>query len=162
MADDADRLDAAAGWWRLFNGRLAPDQRVEMPMLTGSMSPLLPVGSTLVIAGASGDACRTGDVVVYRDGERLVAHRLLLGWPPGRARIFLQAGDGVSPVAWIATAAILGLVIAVRLVDQTTRDLRQPVAQLEGRRLARRRLRNLIWAPWRGPLERGRAWLRRR
>jgi hypothetical protein len=158
----ADRLDAAAGWWRLFNGRLALDQRVEMPMLTGSMAPLLPVGSILVIAGADKDACHTGDVVVYRDGERLVAHRLLLGWPPGRARIFLQAGDGISPLGWVAVKDILGLVVAVRIADETTVDLRQPGALRDGRRLAHRRLRNLVLAPWLGPLRKGRAWLRRR
>jgi len=162
LADAADRLDAAAAWWRLFHGRLAPDERVDMPMLSGSMAPVLPVGSTLIIAGAHGEVCRVGDVVVFRDDDRLVAHRLLWGWPPGRARAFLQAGDGVSPVGWISTRAVLGLVVAVRGPDQSTRDLRSPEARREGCRLARRRLRRLVTAPWLGPLRKGKAWLLRR
>jgi hypothetical protein len=162
LADAADRLDAAAAWWRLFHGRLTPDERVEMPMLSGSMSPLLPVGAILIITAVQGDACRAGDVVVFRDGERLVAHRLLLGWPPGRARHFLQAGDGVSPLGWIAAGSILGMVTAVRRTDQSTRDLRLPDARREGVRLARLRLRRFVSAPWQGPLRKGTAWLLRR
>jgi hypothetical protein len=162
LADDADRLDAAAAWWRLFHGRLRPDERVEMPVLSGSMVPILPVGATLVITGVRGDTCRVGDVVVFRDADRLVAHRLLWGWPPGRARFFLQAGDGVSPVGWISTGSILGLVTAVRHLDGATRDLRLPEACREGRRLARRRLRRAATTSWQGPLRKGRAWLLRR
>ncbi len=162
MADAADRLDAAAAWWRLFHGRLAPDERVEMPMLSGSMAPILPVGSTLIIAGVRGDACRMGDVVVFREQDRLVAHRLLLGLPCGRARVFLQAGDGVSPLGWVAPGSILGLVVAVRDADQSTRDLRRPEARREGVRLARRRLRRLVTSPWSSPLRKAKAWLLRR
>ncbi len=162
MADAADRLDAAAAWWRLFHGRLSPDERIEMPMLSGSMAPILPVGSTLIIAGVRGEECRPGDVIVYRDEGVLVAHRLLWGWPPGRARRFLQAGDGISAAGWIDAKGILGLVVAVRQTGSSTRDLRSAEASREGRRLARRRLRRLVTAPCLGPLRKGRAWLLRR
>jgi len=162
LADDADRLDAAAAWWRLFHGRLKPGEQVEMPMLTGSMLPLLPVGSMLIIAGVGNGEFQAGDVVVFRHKERLVAHRLLLGWPPGRARRFLQAGDGVSPLGWIPAGSILGMVVAVRHADQCTCDLRLPEARREGVQMARRRLRRWVFAPWQGPLRRGKAWLLRR
>jgi hypothetical protein len=162
LADAADRLDAAAAWWRLSQGRLTPDDRVEMPMMSGSMTPILPVGSALIIAGIRRGECRTGDIVVFHDGERLIAHRLLLGWPPGRARLFLQAGDGVSPVGWIAARSILGLVTAVRDPDQPARDLRLPETRREGVRIARRRLRRLLGLRWPGPLRKVQAWLLRR
>jgi hypothetical protein len=158
LADSADRLDAAANWWRLFHDRLASDERVELPMLTGSMAPNLPVGSTLIIASVRGETCRVGDVVVFRDGERLVAHRLLWGWPPGRPRRFLQAGDGISPLGWVAATAVLGIVVAIRDTDQTTRDLRLPRARREGVRLAQRRLRGMFLTP----LRKGKTWLFRR
>jgi hypothetical protein len=141
---------------------LTPDDRVEMPMMSGSMTPILPVGATLIITGVRPGACRTGDIVVFHDGERLIAHRLLLGWPPGRARVFLQAGDGVSALGWIAARSILGLVTAVRGPDQLPRDLRLPEARREGARLARRRLRRIVSEPWLEPLRKGRAWLLRR
>lgn len=111
-----------------------------MPMLSGSMSPYLPVGSTLIIASAAGHAVRTGDVVIFRDGERLIAHRVIWGWPPRQPRQFLQAGDGVSRVSWVPARGILGLVVGVRLPDGTARDLRDPAAKRTGARLARRRL----------------------
>jgi hypothetical protein len=149
VADSADRLDTAANWWRLFQGRLAPEERVEVPVLTGSMAPCLPVGSTLIVAPARGGTCRVGDVVVFRDGDRLVAHRLLWSWPPGRPRRYLQAGDGISRLGWVAATAILGLVVAVRDADRSTRDLRSPEARREGIRSAHRRLRRAVLAPLR-------------
>ena len=165
MATGSEPADDTSPWWRLASGRLAPDERIELPMLSGSMAPVLPVGATLLIGGlppAGGSKCRTGDVAVFRDGDRLVAHRLLLEVPPIRPLVFLQAGDGISRAGWVRATALAGLVVAVRTQAGEPCDLRTPAARRQGRQLARRRLRRLLSEPLRRLARKGISWLTHR
>ena len=152
MGEANQRAAAAAGWWQLFHRRLAVDQQVALPMLSGSMAPDMPVGATLHIAGVTADVCRPGDVVVFRQDDKLVAHRLLAGLPAGGNGGFLQAGDVPARLGWVSAARIAGLVIAITGPDGGTRDLRTPAGRREAERLARRGLARAL----RKPLE----WLR--
>ena len=157
--------DQAADQLRLLRGDLAPGQTVRLTMRSGSMLPLLPVGSQLEIAAVPGEACAVGDVVVFRRGDRLVAHRLLLGWGHAPGGWFLERGDGTSPVGFLRPGSILGRVTAVQLPDGEQRRLDDPQARLAGlsearRSLARFLLRFLI-SGVRSPLRKARRWLQR-
>ena len=50
--------DGLSGWYALLRGRLRPGEPVELPVLSGSMAPLLPIGSRLRIL--PNHACATG------------------------------------------------------------------------------------------------------
>jgi hypothetical protein len=137
--------DALQAQWQLVRRRLAPGERVVLPMRTGSMTPLIPAGSEIEIAGLR-DAARLdmGDVVVFRRGERLVAHRLLFGWGLGDQRWFVERGDGTSPVGRIRAHDVLGIVVAVQRPDGEREDLTTAVARRRGRAAVRRSLRRWL------------------
>lgn len=137
--------------WQLVRRQLPPDQRVVLPMLSGSMAPLLPVGAEIEVAPVV-DPSRigVGDIVVFRRGERLVAHRLLLSWGLGPNRWFLERGDGVGSPGRVAARDILGLVVAVQDGDDHRTDLRTPRALRTARQSVRRSLRRWLRDLWQG------------
>jgi hypothetical protein len=105
LADRSDRLDA---WLVLTRQIPPPDGTVRLPMLSGSMNPTLPPGSLLVIDPRCGDRFRRGDVVVMADGERLVAHRVLLRL----GSRFLEMGDAGLAGCWRRSDDVSGRVIS--------------------------------------------------
>jgi hypothetical protein len=125
----------------LLHGRLAPDARVELPVLSGSMRPLLPIGARLEIAGAGWHGREPGEIIVFRGAGTLTAHRLLLAAPlPGRPLLY-QKGDALPSGAWIGAGRVVGVVTAVTAADGARLALDTPEARREGRVLARRYLR---------------------
>lgn len=128
-------------WRTLLRGRLRCGERVVMPVLSGSMMPLLPIGADLEIAGCAWRGLRPGDIAVFRGGETLTAHRVLLLLPlPGRPRLY-QKGDALPRGAWIDARRVVGAVVAVTPPDGLRLALDEPAARDAARRMARRCLR---------------------
>lgn len=128
-------------WHALLRGRLRRGERVILPVLSGSMMPLLPVGADLEIAGAAWRGLRPGDIAVFRDGASLTAHRALLLLPlPGRPLLY-QKGDALPRGAWIDARRVVGAVVAVTSPDGTRLALDEPAVRGAAGRLARRYLR---------------------
>lgn len=98
-ADDRRKLLDA--WFALTDPAADFAGTVSLPMLTGSMAPVIPVGAQLQIAAARRRVFGVGSVVVFVRGEKLVAHRLLfaLGFGPGT--LYLEKGD------WNATGGLI-------------------------------------------------------
>ncbi len=90
---------------------------IRLPILSGSMLPDIPVQSVIHIQKIDSRSCRPGDVVVYREGARMVAHRLLfrVGW--GSRALFFEKGDANDRGSWIRGNQILGVVLAVEMTD---------------------------------------------
>jgi hypothetical protein len=131
--------------WRVLHQDLATGERVTLPMLSGSMAPLMPAGCDIEVQGLSDDATlEAGDIVVFREHSRLVAHRLLFGCPLPAPGWFLQRGDGVSQARVISRQDICGLVVGVTVGGGTRRDLTTPAARHQGRRRARLSLLRLL------------------
>ena len=138
--------DTERAWSVLRDGRLAPSARVALPVLSGSMQPLLPVDAVLEIAGAGARDLARGDIVVFRDGDTLTAHRVLLVLRlPGRCLVY-QKGDTLPRGAWIDGRRVVGVATSVTAVDGARTDFRLPAVRAEARALARRYLRwDLRW-----------------
>lgn len=87
---------------------------VGLPVLSGSMLPDIPPGSTLLIRAADHRSCRVGDVAVFTEGPyRLVAHRLLLRVGLGSLVFFFQKGDNNPRGGWIRARRICGLAVGL-------------------------------------------------
>jgi len=128
-------------WYALLRGRLAPGERVELPVLSGSMAPLLPIGGRARIEAAGAGAGGPGAIVVFSDGRSLTAHRVLLALRlPGR-RLVYQKGDANFRGAWTDARRIVGRVTGCDHPDGGHADFDSPDARRESRRLARRYLR---------------------
>jgi hypothetical protein len=140
-----------ADWWDLLHGRLPAGRSVRLPMLTGSMAPVLPVDAELIIVAPAVDELGVGDVVIFPQDGKLVAHRLVAGLALAGRGGFLQTGDRFSDGAgWLPARAATGLVVGVEVSGEGgARDLRTRAARAEGRRIARANLARWLLDPLR-------------
>jgi len=155
MTTDSRTQDEAVAQWSLLKGTLAPGETVTLAIQSGSMIPLMPVGSRITIEPTSGDCCAVGDIVLFRQQSRLVAHRLLFGWGHEPGGWFLQRGDGVSPLGFLRARAILGKVIAVERSQGEVVDLTTPEARTGGLHAARQSLASWVRSTFRSAIRKG-------
>jgi len=125
------------------------------------MLPSMPVGSRIEVSAVTGNGCHVGDVVVFRRGDRLVAHRLLFGWATGPGGWFLQRGDGVSPAGFLRPRTILGRVLAVHGANGTVLELVGLEAEWQARGAARRSLARFVLSLLTAPARKAKRWLTR-
>jgi hypothetical protein len=137
--------ERARDWLALLLGEEPPDGtaaagRVVLPVLSGSMHPDLPVGSTVAIRPGPWTATRDGDLIVFRRGETLVVHRRLFGLSVGPWSALYQKGNAVRYGGWIDPKLVVGRAVGVRLPNGEEVDLTTPAAHRRGLRNARRGL----------------------
>jgi hypothetical protein len=152
MADDASREQhrRVAAWLDLLTGDGAPgtdptgkgggQSIYRLPVLSGSMRPDVPVGSTLGIVPARWFETRDGDLIVFRRGNALVSHRRLWAVAAGPLTAIYQKGDATPRGGWIAPGDVVGRVVQVRLPDGAVRDQTTAASRRRGLLRARRSL----------------------
>ena len=115
MTEQKPSREALEAWLALTRGSAPSDlqgRTIALPVLSGSMLPDIPPGTTLLITPIAPDACRVGDVVVFSEGQyRLVAHRLLWRLRLGRWSWCFQKGDNNPFGGWIRSRRICGLAL---------------------------------------------------
>ncbi len=89
-------------------------EEITLPVLSGSMAPVLLPGDKIVIKRASLDDCRQGDIIVFRDNNGLTAHRMLFRLPVLGGTYLFQKGDCNRFGNWISSNRIVGIVIESR------------------------------------------------
>ncbi|MFH1842279.1 MAG: hypothetical protein ABIF77_03660 [bacterium] len=141
-----NRTDNLKRWLDLQRGDFPPGQSIQLPMLSGSMLPLLVPGHDIVIEAVSWRECRRGDIIVFRQEEKLTAHRLLLPVPYVDSALFYQKGDANDFGGWIRSHQVVGVVAAVKTASGGRLDLREKNARTTARFEARRQLARDLWA----------------
>ena len=129
-------------WLGLTGQAPLPPGPLVLPVLSGSMRPTIPLGSRIRIKPAQGAACRVGDVIVYLDGTRLVAHRVL--WRAGSW--IYEKGDANPFGNWLPKREIKGVVREVFPAEDVggTFPGRDPFNQEAVRQSRHDLLRNLV------------------
>jgi len=94
-------------------------QTVEMPMLSGSMLPLLPTEAVVTITRLDWQECQPGMIGVFNIGGTLVAHRILLAWLSGPWGVCFQKGDNNAQGHWTTSKRIVGIVTGVRYCGES-------------------------------------------
>ncbi len=112
-----------SGWLDLLKGFVPPGSIIELPVLSGSMAPLIMPGSTVAIRACSGNDARRGDIIVFKEGNSLTIHRLLVRIPLGNNSLIYQKGDANRFGNWIRSSLIVGIVDSVRNVSGETSTL---------------------------------------
>jgi hypothetical protein len=87
----------------------SPNNCLVLPVLSGSMMPYVSPGGHICIECSAGRP-RLGDILVFRESEKLVAHRLLCRMSLGRRRFLYQRGDAAGVGRWIEEKQVLGVV----------------------------------------------------
>jgi hypothetical protein len=98
----------------LLAGHRALGTRIWVEVLGGSMGPLLENGDTVLITLCSAEEIREGDLAVFGEFGRLLAHRILKRSASPRGTLFLEKGDGTPWGRWLGPEKLRGRVQAVR------------------------------------------------
>lgn len=112
-AADAARWDTAA--CQLFADAVQQFGAQELKAGGSSMRPAIWPGDRLVIQAADSTQISIGDVVAFRRGSAIVAHRVVAAADGAASSHLLTRGDRLSDVDEpIAPSALLGRVMVVR------------------------------------------------
>jgi hypothetical protein len=107
------------------------NRSVDIPITGGSMGSTLPAGSVVRVSLAGGEVCGVADVVVFRQSEQIVAHRVIHIAP----RHLITRGDArTAPDPPVPFDRVLGRVAGVISSDGSLKSL---PASPRGRWLAR-------------------------
>jgi len=147
--DNSNQREHLLDTWLGLTGQAPmPEGPLVLPVLSGSMRPAINLGSRILIEPCAASACRVGDVTVYLDGDRLVAHRVLWFFGSRKRGWIFQKGDANQFGHWVHSVRIKGV---VREVIPTEEDSQVSFAEdpfsYEAARQSRRDyLRNLTLA----------------
>jgi signal peptidase I len=90
-----------------------------LPVQSGSMMPYLHPGGRVRIECAGVVRARPGDIIVFRESDILVAHRLLFRLSLGRHCYLYQKGDAAGIGHWVKEKQVIGLVTISTDADGT-------------------------------------------
>ena len=116
-----------------------------MPVLSGSMAPCIMPGKNIKIMSVSSDTVQRGDIIVYKDGNTLTMHRMLVRVPLGRIALLYQKGDASRFGNWIRQERVVGIVTAIQDDEGKFIDITQPETKKNAKRAAYRQTIHTIW-----------------
>jgi signal peptidase I len=88
-------------------------QKLWLPVLSGSMTPLLLIGDMVLVESISPENIKLGDIIVFKDFDKLVVHRVIQKYKDG-SKSFLQKGDNARIAEIVMSENIIGRVTAVQ------------------------------------------------
>jgi signal peptidase I len=97
-------------------------QEFSLPVQGNSMLPLIREGDLLLVR-QSADDLKPGEILVFRQGDQLVAHRVLTIYQPMAGSVdYLTKGDhAMAPDPPISKKQVVGKVAAIRRGDRQMR-----------------------------------------
>jgi signal peptidase I len=120
---EKDNRIIITGWFDLLNGLIPHDGIVELPVLSGSMTPGIMPGDYVRIRSASAEDTHVGDIIVFREKNSLTTHRLLARLRLMGKSLLYQKGDANRFGYWIRGARVVGVVESVRDGTGTYSDI---------------------------------------
>jgi hypothetical protein len=105
------REDYLEEWLKAYYGKPAEEDSIILPVISGSMEPVLEIGSKIKFMCISWKQCRNGDIIVFKDKKGLIAHRLLFRLCFLSKGFFFQKGDVDRFGRWIRAESVVGVVV---------------------------------------------------
>jgi len=102
-----------------------PSTGLILPVLSGSMLPYLRPGGRVLVECLATGKCHLGDIIVFREADKLVAHRLLFRLRLGNRLYLYQKGDATGNGHWIREEQMVGVVTISLAADGTNVYLRR-------------------------------------
>ncbi len=85
-----------------------------LPVLSGSMSPTLIPGDSVLVQGCTAKDCAPGDIIIFRQGATLSAHRFICRVRlPGKT-LFFQQGDGMNDGDFTTPEKVVGRAVKLK------------------------------------------------
>ena len=77
------------------------------------MSPLIEADDTVLAESVRFHEPRRGAIIVFRDGDSLVVHRIIRKKAKGGHGLYCQMGDNGSAYSWVGEGDVLGEVLSI-------------------------------------------------
>lgn len=138
------RKKIISDWIDLINGALRPNEIVELPVLSGSMMPILQPGKHIKIKYMPPYEIKTGDIIIFKDNNLLTAHRALMKISIANKVFIYQKGDTNRFGSWITGEKIIGTVISAQNNKNIFIDLTAQNQKKLARILCFKNIRNVI------------------
>ena len=147
MDEEAERQNRqlAQQWLGLLGGSTRLGATVELPVLSDSMLPVFGMGRNIKIRRVPWNTCSAGDIIVFRVGRRLTAHRLLFAVRTGRRCYFYQKGDANTSGHFIRAERVVGRVVEYQDETGRYRTISSRSACRAGRTEAFKQLLRVVW-----------------
>ncbi|OGO32910.1 MAG: hypothetical protein A2Z29_01585 [Chloroflexi bacterium RBG_16_56_11] len=100
---------------------LVKSGRQWLPVLTGSMSPLIRPGDLVLVAIVDVDCISSGDIVAFWRGGDIVVHRVLQKRKSAGVTLFREKGDVTYFFRELSGVDIIGKIITVKKAGKTFR-----------------------------------------
>ena len=97
-------------WWQAI---VSNQSQTWLTMHSGSMYPLMPTGSQILVTVVECSSIRVGDIVLYVDQNQLIAHRIFK--VNLTQNYCLQGGDNALVTSVIPLENIIGVVEKIRV-----------------------------------------------
>ncbi len=133
-------------WLKLLDGSLEMEGIIELPVLSESMLPAMVPGRNIKIQRTPWNKCSSGDIIVFREGKRLTAHRLLFSLGAGRSCYCFQKGDSNTYGHFIRAERIVGRVLESQDKNGSYVDLSSRTVRHKARVIAFRQIPGTLWA----------------
>jgi hypothetical protein len=108
-----DRNNQIFAWLSLIDGSMRPEDVIELPVLSGSMMPLMVPGKSVRIKRVEYYNLKAGDIAVFRIGNQLTAHRILMKFSFAGGFVY-QKGDMNRFGCFVQSSSIIARVCAVQ------------------------------------------------
>ena len=111
LVSERTKLDEL--WYELYrrNGGM------WLTVLSGSMAPLMEIGDGILTRRIEPHRVRFGDIIVFEEANRLVAHRVIGKRGTDHHILFLQKGDANTHTTSISATRVIGKVVCIRKDD---------------------------------------------
>jgi len=121
---DGERLDREAMdlWMEAFRRRGSG----WLPVLSGSMRPLLAIGDRIRVRAGEPRRMPLGSLIVFHRQGRLIVHRLLAKREGQEGVLFRERGDRSYRSSWVAERDVLGEAFERDRAGRVTRLTRFP------------------------------------
>lgn len=114
-----------------MTGEARSPNKFRVSVQGNSMSPLIEDRDTIIAESLRHREPRRGAIIVFRDGESLIVHRIIRKRADDGHSLLCQMGDNSSTYSWVGEKAVLGEVMAVEKRGKVI-PLQGPMARSAG------------------------------
>ncbi len=90
-----------------------------LPVLTGSMAPLIRPGDSVLVTRTNVDKLHSGDIIAFRRGDNIIVHRVLHSRRHEGATCFHEKGDATYFSRSVQGEDIIGKITALKRGGKT-------------------------------------------
>ena len=90
-----------------------------LTVLSGSMAPTIQIGDRVLVKSVEPGQIRFGDIIVFKEADRFIAHRAIGRRVNGQRIIFLQKGDSNAFAGEVYAENIIGKVFCIKKEHRT-------------------------------------------